>query len=130
LVYFSYHIMVGLGTIFIAIFAIAAFLIWRGALFRSRAMLWVIMLAMPSPFIANMAGWITAEVGRQPWLVYGILRTSEGPSPLVSAGSAWFTLIGFMGLYTVLGILYLFLVYREIDHGPDAGLVASSVSVT
>ena len=129
LVYFSYHIMVGLGTIFIAIFVIAAFLLWRGELFRRRGMLWVIMLAMPFPFIANMAGWITAEVGRQPWLVYGILRTSEGPSPLVSVGSAWFTLIGFMGLYTLLGILYLFLVYREIDRGPDAGVVASSASV-
>src|SRR5260370_29690261 len=76
LVYFSYHIMVGLGTIFIAIFVIAAFLLWREALFRCRGMLWVIMLAMPFPFIANMAGWITAEVGRQPWLVYGILRAT------------------------------------------------------
>ena len=121
--------MVGLGTIFIAIFVIAAFLLWRGELFRRRGILWVIMLAMPFPFVANMAGWITAEVGRQPWLVYGMLRTSEGPSPLVSVGSAWFTLIGFMGLYTLLGILYLFLVYREIDRGPDAGVVASSASV-
>ena len=126
LLYFSYHIMVGLGTIFIAIFVIAAFLLWRGELFRRRGILWVIMLAMPFPFVANMAGWITAEVGRQPWLVYGMLRTSEGPSPLVSVGSAWFTLIGFMGLYTVLGILYLFLVYREVERGPDAGVVASS----
>ena len=62
LVYFSYHIMVGLGTIFIAIFAIAALLLWRRALYRSRAMLWIILLALPFPFIANMAGWITAEV--------------------------------------------------------------------
>jgi len=129
LVYFSYHVMVGLGTIFIAIFVIAALLLWREALFRRREMLWVIMLAMPFPFIANMAGWVTAEVGRQPWLVYGILRTSEGPSLLVSVGSAWFTLIGFMGLYTLLGILYLFLVYREIDRGPDTEVVASSALV-
>ena len=129
LVYFSYHMMVGLGTIFIAIFLMAAFLLWREALFHRRGMLWVLMLALPFPFIANMAGWITAEVGRQPWLVYGILRTSEGPSPFVSAGSAWFTLLGFMGLYTVLGILYLFLVYREIARGPDATVVASSASV-
>lgn len=119
LVYFSYHVMVGLGTIFIAIFGIAAFLLWRGALFRTRVMLWVIMLALPFPFIANTAGWITAEVGRQPWLIYGLLRTSGGESPLVSAGNAWFTLLGFMGLYTVLGILYLFLVYREIERGPE-----------
>jgi cytochrome bd ubiquinol oxidase subunit I len=119
LVYFSYHVMVGLGTIFIAIFVIATFLLWRGALFRGHWMLWAIMLALPFPFIANTAGWITAEVGRQPWLIYSLMRTSAGASPLVSAGNAWFTLIGFMGLYTVLGILYLFLVYREIERGPE-----------
>ena len=72
LVYFSYHIMVGLGTIFIAIFAIAALLLWRRALYRSRAMLWIILLALPFPFIANMAGWITAEVGRQPGLCMSV----------------------------------------------------------
>ena len=129
LVYFSYHVMVGLGTIFIAIFAIAAFLLWRGALFRHRFMLWIIMLALPFPFIANTAGWITAEVGRQPWLIYGLLRTSAGASPLVSAGNAWFTLIGFMGLYTVLGILYLFLVYREIERGPEEESLASGAGI-
>lgn len=126
LVYFSYHVMVGLGTIFIAIFVIAAFLLWRGVLFRAHAVLWVIMLALPFPFIANTAGWITAEVGRQPWLIYGLLRTSAGESPLVSAGNAWFTLIGFMGLYTVLGILYLFLIYREIERGPESERQASA----
>jgi cytochrome d ubiquinol oxidase subunit I len=119
LVYFSYHIMVGLGTIFIGIFTIATILLWRRALYRSRAMLWIILLALPFPFIANTAGWITAEVGRQPWLVYGLLRTANGASPVVSAGNAWFTLIGFMGVYTVLGILFLFLVYREIERGPE-----------
>lgn len=119
LLYFSYHIMVGLGTIFIAILAIAALLLFRGLLFMSRTMLWVLMLALPFPFIANTAGWITAEVGRQPWLIYGLMRTREGVSPQVSAGSAWFTLIGFMGMYAVLAILFLFLVYREIEHGPD-----------
>jgi len=81
-------------------------------------MLWILMLALPFPFIANTAGWITAEVGRQPWLIYGLMRTSQGVSPQVSAGSAWFTLIGFMGMYAVLAILFLFLVYREIEHGP------------
>jgi len=118
LLYFSYHIMVGLGTIFIAILAVAALQLWRGALFRSRFMLWILMLSVPFPFIANTAGWITAEVGRQPWLVYGLMRTSAGASPLVSAGNAWFTLLGFLGLYTVLGILFLFLVYREVERGP------------
>jgi cytochrome d ubiquinol oxidase subunit I len=118
LLYFSYHIMVGLGTIFIGILLLAAWLLFRGALFTFRPMLWALMLALPFPFIANTAGWITAEVGRQPWLIYGLMRTSAGFSPLVSAGSVWFTLIGFFGMYSVLAILFLFLVYREIEHGP------------
>jgi cytochrome bd ubiquinol oxidase subunit I len=118
LLYFSYHIMVGLGTIFIAILLLAALKLYRGTLFTSRATLWVLMLAFPFPFIANTAGWITAEVGRQPWLIYGLMRTSAGISTQVSAGNAWFTLIGFLGLYGVLAILFLFLIYREIDERP------------
>jgi len=121
LLYFAYHVMVGLGTIFIAVMALAAWLLFRGALFRTRWMLWILMLAIPFPYIANTAGWITAEVGRQPWLIYGIMRTADGSSRNVSAGNALFTLIGFMGLYTVLAILFLFLVRREIDHGPGVG---------
>jgi cytochrome d ubiquinol oxidase subunit I len=122
LVYFSYHIMVGLGTIFIAVLLLAAFLLYRQKLFNSPPMLWILMLSLPFPFIANTAGWITAEAGRQPWLIYGLMRTRAGVSPQVSAGSAWFTLIGFMGMYVVLAILFLFLVYREIEHGPGDGL--------
>jgi cytochrome d ubiquinol oxidase subunit I len=118
LLYFSYHIMVGLGTLFIAIQVLAAFLLLRGKLYGSRWMLWTLMLTLPFPFIANTAGWITAEVGRQPWLIYGLMRTKAGVSPQVSAANAWFTLLGFLGLYTVLGMLFLFLVYREIDQGP------------
>jgi cytochrome d ubiquinol oxidase subunit I len=118
LLYFSYHIMVGLGTMFIAVMGLAALLLWRRSLFTARWLLWILMLAIPFPFIANTAGWITAEVGRQPWLIYGIMRTAQGSSVNVSAGNALFTLIGFMGLYTVLAILFLFLLRREIEHGP------------
>jgi cytochrome d ubiquinol oxidase subunit I len=120
LLYYSYHVMVGLGTMFIAIMVCAAWLLARGKLYRARWMLWLLMLAIPFPYIANTAGWITAEVGRQPWLIYGIMRTEHGVSTNVSAGNALFTLIGFMGLYTVLAILFLFLVRREIEHGPGA----------
>ncbi|MFZ3217112.1 MAG: cytochrome ubiquinol oxidase subunit I [Candidatus Acidiferrales bacterium] len=118
LLYFSYHIMVGLGTIFIAILLLAAWKLVRGTLFASRVLLWTLMLALPLPFIANTAGWMTAEVGRQPWLIYGLMRTGAGFSPMVSAGSVWFTLLGFFGMYTILGILFLFLMYREIEQGP------------
>jgi len=118
LLYYSYHVMVGLGTFFIAITVLATFLLWRRKLFESRWMLWVLMLATPFPFIANTAGWLTAELGRQPWLVYGLLRTSEGVSPLVSSGNVLFTLIGFAGMYLVMGLLYFVLMVREVAHGP------------
>jgi len=125
LLYYSYHIMVGLGTIFIAIMVISAFLLWRGCLFRARWMLWVLLLSLPFPYIANTAGWMTAEIGRQPWLVYGLMRTADGYSKMVSAGNGLFTLLGFMGMYMVLGILFLFLVRREIENGPVAQSTAA-----
>ena len=127
LLYYSYHIMVGLGTIFVAVMALGSLSLWRGRLYRSVPLLWLLMLLLPFPYIATTAGWITAEVGRQPWLIYGIMRTPAGVSPHVSAGNALFTLLGFMGIYTILAILFLFLVYREIDEGPEhaAGTAAT-----
>jgi cytochrome d ubiquinol oxidase subunit I len=116
--YYAYHIMVGLGTLFIGIMLIAGFLLWRRRLYDSRAMLWILMLSAPFPFIANITGWMTAELGRQPWLVYGILRTEDGYSATVSAGNTIFSLLGFMGLYLLLGVLFLFLAAREVGHGP------------
>ena len=121
LLYYSYHIMVGLGTFFVAVMVVALFLLWRGRLFHARWMLWILMLAAPFPYIANTAGWMTAELGRQPWLIYGLMRTEAGYSKVVSAGNGMFTLLGFMGIYMVLGILGLFLLRREIEHGPVTG---------
>jgi cytochrome d ubiquinol oxidase subunit I len=118
LVFYSYHIMAGLGTIFAAVMAGSAFLLWRGALYRTRWMLWILLLCLPFPYIANTAGWMTAETGRQPWLVYGLMRTPEGYSKYVHAGNGLFTLLGFMGLYALLAILFLFLVNRAIEQGP------------
>jgi cytochrome d ubiquinol oxidase subunit I len=126
LLYYSYHIMVGLGTIFIGILALAAFLLWRGKLYSSRSVLWILMLAFPFPFIANTAGWMTAELGRQPWLVYGLMRTMDGTSLNVSAGNTLFTLLGFLGMYFVVGVLFLLLVIKAINHGPDSHSDASS----
>jgi cytochrome d ubiquinol oxidase subunit I len=120
LLYYSYHVMVGLGTIFMAVTAWAVWLLWRGRMFASKSALWLLLLMLPFPYIANTAGWMTAELGRQPWLVYGLLLTRDGSSANVSAGNTLFTLIGFLGLYLVLGILFLFLVWREIERGPEA----------
>ena len=129
LLYYSYHVMVGLGTIFMAILAIAALLLWRGKLYSSRWMMWILMLSFPFPYIANTAGWMTAEMGRQPWLVYGLLRTIEGYSKMVSAGNGWFTLLGFMGMYTLLSILFIFLVWRELEKGPEEHVEISARAV-
>ena len=118
LLYYSYHIMVGLGTILIAIMTLSAFFLWRGRLYSTPPVLWALLLSIPFPYIATTAGWMTAELGRQPWLIYGLMRTTSGASPLVSAGNGLFTLLGFMGMYMLLGMLFLFLVIREIDHGP------------
>jgi cytochrome d ubiquinol oxidase subunit I len=119
LLYYSFHIMAGLGTLFILLMGIANFQRWRGKLENSRGLLWALMLAFPFPYIATTAGWMTAELGRQPWLVFHLFRTSQGVSDVVSAGSVLFTLIGFCGLYFVLGVVYLFLIGREISHGPQ-----------
>ncbi len=122
LLYYSYHIMAGLGTLFVLLMGVAAFLLWRGSLFRARWVLWPLMLSFPLPYIANTAGWMTAEIGRQPWLVYGLLRTEHGSSQSVSAGNTLFTLLGFMGLYSVLSVLFIVLVYRAIDAGPGTAM--------
>ena|SRR5947209_10468338 len=120
LLYYSYHIMVGLGTIFVAITGLAFLLLWRQRLFqlRWRWMLWIIMLATPFPFIANTAGWFTTELGRQPWIVYGLLHTVQGSSTTLSAGNVLFTLLGFMGMYLMLGLLYVVLMTYEAARGP------------
>jgi len=118
LLYYAYHIMAGLGTLFIALMAVAAFLSWRGRLFECRPVLWALLLAVPLPFIANTAGWMTAELGRQPWIIHGLLRTSQGYSEQVSGGNVVFTLLGFMGLYSLLSLLFVLLLARIIGDGP------------
>ena len=118
LLYYAYHIMVGLGTIFAGVFFLAGWLLYRNRLYDTPLVLWALMLLAPFPYIATTAGWMTAELGRQPWLVYGLMRTEVGRSPLVSAGNGLFTLLGFMGLYVALGILFLFLIYLEVMRGP------------
>jgi cytochrome d ubiquinol oxidase subunit I len=119
LLFYAYHIMAGLGTWFVLLMVVAALLLWRGRLFTARWALWALLLSFPLPYIANTAGWMTAELGRQPWLIYGLMRTSEGFSSTVSASNGLFTLLGFMGLYALLGLLFTVLIYREIDHGPE-----------
>ncbi|MGV8946517.1 MAG: cytochrome ubiquinol oxidase subunit I [Lutibacter sp.] len=118
--YYSYRIMVGLGTIFIAVMGFAGFFLWRKKVYTIKPLLWMIMFLVPFPYIANITGWYVAELGRQPYLVYGLLRTSEGISPTVSSGNTLFTLLGFVGLYMLLGLLFLVLVGKTIHQGPKS----------
>jgi cytochrome bd ubiquinol oxidase subunit I len=125
LLYYSFHLMITLGTIFIVLMACAGIQTLRGRLESSRWLLWILMLAFPFPYLANTLGWMTAELGRQPWLIYGLFRTSDGYSKVVSSGDTVFTLIGFVGLYSVLGLLFLLLVGREISRGPEEEAIVS-----
>jgi cytochrome d ubiquinol oxidase subunit I len=119
LLYYSFHVMAGLGTLFILLMGAGTWFGFRGQLEGHRPILWLLMLAFPFPYIATTAGWLTAELGRQPWLVYGLFRTVNGYSASVSSGNTLFTLIGFTGLYFVVGLIFLFLVGRELAHGPE-----------
>lgn len=119
LVYYAYHIMVGLGSIFVGVTALALTLLWRGRLFQARWLLWILMLAAPFPYIATTAGWVTAEVGRQPWIVWGLMRTNDGGSPPLNTGNAMFTLLGFFAMYLMLGVIYCFVMFRIMVNGPS-----------
>ncbi len=117
--YYSYHIMVGLGTIFIGLMLLAGVQLFRKKLYTTKWILWSLMFMLPFPYIANTAGWYTAELGRQPWLVYNLLRTADGISPTVSSGNTLFTLLGFIGLYLLLGLLFIMLAGKIINKGPE-----------
>jgi cytochrome d ubiquinol oxidase subunit I len=120
LVYYAYHIMVGLGTLLWVVALAGVFLLRRGRLFGSRAMQWVLLLAWPFTYIANIAGWTVAETGRQPWVAFGLQRTSAGASPAASvpAGTGIFTLLGFAGLYLLIFVLFVLLITRIVARGP------------
>ncbi|MBA4072957.1 MAG: cytochrome ubiquinol oxidase subunit I [Gemmatimonas sp.] len=120
LLYYAFHIMAGLGTLMIGLMGLAALALLTRRLFTSRALLWALALAFPFPYIAVTTGWMTAELGRQPWVVYGLLRTADASSQMVHGGTALFTLIGFMGIDFLIGLAFLWLVARELSAGPSA----------
>ncbi|MHB1045631.1 MAG: cytochrome ubiquinol oxidase subunit I [Thermoanaerobaculia bacterium] len=140
----SYHLMVALGTAFIGLTLLALFLRWRGTLWQTRWLLWIFVPAVVLPIVANEAGWVAAEVGRQPWIVHPPvtwtadgtdvvvgpegrvvydervgLRTLEAASPNVSAGQVLGSLLGFGFIYLALGAVWVFVLHRKIQHGPD-----------
>jgi cytochrome d ubiquinol oxidase subunit I len=113
-----YHIMISIGMFLIALTLYASFLWWKGKLFETKWLMWIFSFSVLLPQIANQAGWFAAEMGRQPWIVYGHLRTSEGFSQEVSANQILFSLILFLIIYTLLFILFLYSMNKKIKHGP------------
>lgn len=119
-VFQAFHAMVGIGTALIGLSLLGAFLWWRGTLFETRWLLRIYVFAVLLPQAANQLGWFTAEVGRQPWIVYGLMRTTEGVSPAVTAGQVLTSLVLFTLIYLALFVLFIYLLDQKIRHGPLA----------
>jgi cytochrome d ubiquinol oxidase subunit I len=119
-VFQAFHVMVGVGTILIGLSLLGAFLWWRGSLFEARWLLWIYVFAVLLPQAANQLGWFTAEVGRQPWIVYGVMRTAAGVSPSVTTGHVLASLVLFTLIYLALFVLFIYLLDQKIRHGPLA----------
>ncbi len=120
----GFHLMVGLGMLFIGMSALGVLLLILGRLYDIKLFLWGLVLMIPLPVIACQLGWIAAEVGRQPWIVYHVMRTADAASVSVSAGEILFSLIMFGVIYLLLGALYVYLVAREAWRGPEVEAVA------
>ena len=124
--FFFFHGMVAAGMATILIAALACFFSWRGTLFKKRWLLWVLVFSVLGPQIANQFGWFAAEVGRQPWLVYGLMRTPEGLSAVVKANVVLTSLILFTFIYFLLFAVFIYLLNDKIQHGPhDDDLIPS-----
>src|SRR5512133_950118 len=120
--YLSFRAMAGLGTFFILASLIAVILSRRKNLEEYRLFLTILLFSIPLPYIANQLGWIVAEMGRQPWLVYGVLKTASGVSKNISAAQVWVSLLGFTLLYSCLGLIDIYLLTKYARKGPDSDL--------
>ena len=120
LTFVSYHNMVILGMYFIFIMLMTVYKVYRNTLWESKKLLKVLVWSIPLPLFACQLGWIAAEVGRQPWIVYKLMKTKDAFSATLSGGEVLFSLILFAIIYLALGVLYLYLLTREINHGPES----------
>lgn len=118
-VFQTYHLMIAIGMFLIGLTLFSLFLWWRGKLFDQRWLMILFSFSVLAPQIANQVGWYSAEVGRQPWVVYGLLRTSDGLSENVRAGQVLFSLILFTFIYAILFSLFIYLLNKKIQHGLD-----------
>ena len=117
--FFSFRLMVGIGTVMALLLVAAVFLSWKGKLEQNPAFLKILLWSMPLPYIAGLLGWIVAEVGRQPWIVYGMMRTSDGVSKSLDVGQVALSLAVLIILYSFLGIVDFYLLFKYARKGPE-----------
>jgi cytochrome d ubiquinol oxidase subunit I len=120
LVFQVYHLMINLGGLFIAIGLLATlFAVWKQRIWRTRWLLWILILSIFLTELATLSGWWTAEFGRQPWIVWNLMRTAEGVSPNLNGGQVFLSVLMFVALYTLLFVLFIYLLNEKIQHGPE-----------
>lgn len=120
LVFQVYHIMVGAGMLLIALGLLGVYLLWRGKLHENKLYLYGLPFLIPLPHIAHETGWMAAEIGRQPWIIYKLMKTSEAASVVVGAGAIMFSLIMFMLVYLLLAIMFVKIFMKIVQKGPAA----------
>jgi len=121
--FFTFRIMVGCGLIMLGLAWLGSYLSLKDRLERNRFLLWLIFLSFPLPFVAILTGWYTAEVGRQPWVVYGVLRTADAMTPFLTTRAATISLIGFCAVYAFIFAFGTFYIYRLLRAGPSGSLI-------
>src|SRR3981189_1091007 len=122
--------MVGCGLVMLALAWLGSYLSLKDRIERNRFLLWLVFLSFPLPFIAILTGWYTAEVGRQPWLVYGVLRTADAMTPFLTARAATISLVVFVAVYTLIFAFGTFYIYRLLQAGPGGYVVAPAPAAT
>ena len=116
--FWTFRLMVGLGLIMLAVSWLGMWLRWRDRLETTRWFLWVALVSFPSGFVAVIAGWFTAEVGRQPWVVYGLLRTADAVTPSLTTSTVMFSLLSYIAVYSIIYAFGLYYIYRLLREGP------------
>jgi cytochrome bd ubiquinol oxidase subunit I len=126
--FFAFRIMVGCGLVMMALAWVGTYLSRKNRLERSRPFLWLTFFSFPLPFIAILTGWFTAEVGRQPWTIYGVLRTADSMTPFLTPKVALVSLIVFCSVYTFIFAFGVYYIYGLLRAGPAASLVLPPIA--
>ncbi len=126
--FFAFRIMVGCGLVMLALAWVGSYLSLKGRIENNRPLLWLTFLSFPLPFIAILTGWFTAEVGRQPWMVYGLLRTADAVTPFLTTRAAAISLIVYGAVYSFIFVFGIFYIYRLLRAGPVGDLVLPSAT--